>query len=117
MKTTLLITILLTITTVATSAKTTCSQFQNWEQANKYFKAKKPGYKSLDRNNDGQPCESLWRDSLDKKKQASRIRIYKYGGPHSYGKTFSSMSACEKERVKLTKSHAGSDYSYKCENK
>lgn len=98
-------------------AKKTCSQFQTWKEANTYFNAKKSGYKSLDRNNDGKPCENLWKKSLSKEKQSTRIRIYKYGSPNGYGESFSSMSACERKRVKLTKSHTGSDYTYKCEKK
>ena len=98
-------------------AKKSCKQFKSWKDANAYFKAKKPGYKGMDRNHDGKPCESLWKKEHKKGKQAARIRIYQYGSPAGYGRTFSSMSACEKERAKLTKSHKGSDYSYKCEKK
>jgi len=98
-------------------AKKTCSQFKTWKQADTYFKSKKSGYKSLDKNHDGKPCEALWKKSLSKEKKSTRIRIYKYGSPASFGRNFSSMSACEQERVKLTKANAGTDYSYKCENK
>jgi len=104
--------IVLTIIVSASYAKTTCGQFKTWKEAEAYYKAKKSGYKALDRNNDGKPCEKLWAKSLDKKEQATRIRIYKYGNPASFGKSFSSMSACEKERHKLTKANAGTDYSY-----
>ena len=117
MKRTLLILILLIGTSAAIYAKKTCSQFQSWKEAETYFKAKKPGYKSLDRNHDGKPCEKLWRESLDKNKQTTRIRIYKYGSPFSYGKTFSSIGAREQEKAKLTKSNVGSNLSYKCEKK
>ena len=59
--------------------------------------------------------------TLDKttndKKQETRIRIYKYGAPDGFGKTFNSASDCEAERVKLTESHKGLDYEYKCEKK
>jgi hypothetical protein len=108
---------LLIVTSTSVYAKKTCSQFKTWKEANTYFKAKKSGYKSLDRNHDGKPCETLWKKSLSKEKQSTKIRIYKYGSPYSYGKSFSSLSACEQERVKLTKSHARTDYSYKCEKK
>ena len=97
-------------------AKKTCSQFKTWKQADTYFKAKKSGYKSLDRNHDGKPCETLWKKSLSKKKNKTHISIYKYGSRSGRGRSFSSMSACEKERVKLTKSHIGTDYTYKCES-
>ena len=117
MKKILLIILLLLGASTAIYAKKTCSQFKNYKEANTYFKAKKSGYKALDRNHDGKPCETLWKKSLSKEKQSTRIRIYKYGSPHGYGRNFSSMRACEQERVKLTKSHKGSDYSYKCEKK
>ena len=117
MKRILLTLTLLIATSTAIYAKKTCSQFKNYKEANSYFKAKKPGYKSLDRNHDGKPCEALWKKSLSKEKQSTRIRIYKYGSPDSYGRSFSSMRACEQARVKLSKSHVGTDYSYKCEKK
>lgn len=99
-------------------AKKTCSQFKKYQEAEKYYKAKKPGYKSLDRNHDGVPCQKLWKAELSaKKKQKAILKIYKYGSSAGYGQTFSSMSACEKERVKLIKSHKGTDYTYECESK
>ncbi|SFV56034.1 hypothetical protein MNB_SV-3-159 [hydrothermal vent metagenome] len=115
-KTIITMTLLIGISTV-TYAKKTCNQFKTWQEANIYFKAKKSGYKSLDRNHDGKPCEALWEKSLNKEKRSTRIRIYQYGSPASYGKSFSSMSACERERAKLAKSNMGTDYSYKCEAK
>ena len=117
MKKILLSLILIVITSTATYAKKTCSQFKNYKEANKYFKDKKSGYKSLDRNHDGKPCEALWKKSLSNEKQSTRIRIYQYGSPAGYGKSFSSMSACEQEKVKLARANAGTDYSYKCEKK
>jgi len=117
MKKILLIIVLLSINAITSEAKKTCSQFKTWKQADKYFKAKKHGYKALDKNSDGKPCEKLWKKSLDKKKQDTSLRIYKYGFPHSFGKNFSSISACEKEAAKLTKANAVTDYSYKCEKK
>jgi len=107
--------VLICLSTPALQAKKTCSQFKNYKEANTYFKAKKAGYKGLDRNHDGKPCEALWKKSLSIEKQSTRIRIYKYGSPNGYSRIFSSMHACEQERVKLTKSHVGTDYSYKCE--
>ena len=82
--------LLINVLTV-TYAKKTCNQFKTWQEANTYFKAKKYGYKSLDRNHDGKPCEALWKKSLSKEKRSTRIRIYKYGSPDSYGQSFSSM--------------------------
>ena len=35
------------------TARITCSQFKNYHDAKNYLDAKKPGYKSLDRNRDG----------------------------------------------------------------
>ena len=113
----LLSVILLAMISPLCYGKKTCSQFKDYKEANTYFKAKKAGYKGLDRNHDGKPCEALWKKSLSTEKQKTRIRIYKYGSPYSYGQGFSSVSACERARVKLTKSHVGSDYTYKCEKK
>ena len=115
MKRILLTSTLFIAASTAIYAKKTCSQFKNYKEANTYFKAKKSGYKSLDRNHDGKPCEALWKKSLNKEKQGTRIRIYQYGSPASYGRSFSSMRVSEQERVKLTKSHVCTDYSYKCE--
>ena len=115
MKLTILISILLL--TVTIQADKTCSQFKTWNDANKYFKNKKIGYKSLDRDNDGKPCEGLRKKEKSQDKKKTRIRIYQYGSPASFGKSFSSLSACEKARAKLTKANAGTSYSYKCENK
>ena len=116
MKKILLLQLLLFVSMTNLYAKKTCSQFKTWEQANTYFKAKKSGYKSLDRNHDGKPCETLWEKSLSKEKKKTRIRIYQYGSPSGVGRHFSSVSACEKERAKLTKVNKGTDYTYNCEN-
>ena len=97
-------------------ANKTCSQFKTWKEADTYFKAKKSGYKSLDRNHDGKPCETLWKKSLSKEKKKTHIKIYQYGSSAGQGRSFSSVSACEKERVKLTKTNKGTDYTYKCES-
>lgn len=111
----IMIFILLSVISIHVHAKKTCSQFKNYKEAEIYFKAKNPGYKGLDRNHDGQPCEKLWKKSLSNIKQKIKLRIYKYNAPHGYGKNFSSISACEKEAKKLAKDNAGLDYSYKCE--
>lgn len=117
MKKMFVILIILLVGITGIHAKKSCKDFRTWEEANTYFKAKKSGYKGMDRNHNGKPCESLWEKAYVQGKQAARIRIYQYGSPAGYGKSFSSMRACEKERIKLTKSHIGSDYSYKCEEK
>ena len=36
-----------------------CADFDTQAQAQKYFLAKKPGYKRLDRDHDGEACECL----------------------------------------------------------
>jgi len=97
------------------TARTTCSQFKNYHDAKAYLDAKKPGYKSLDRNHDGIPCEKLYKTAFKKQQAKTRIRIYKYGTPSSYGRTYTTMDKCIKAKNKLSKSNAGSDYSYKCE--
>ncbi len=43
----------------ANAARVKCSDFKSWKEAQAYFDAKKPGYKSLDRDNDGVACEAL----------------------------------------------------------
>jgi hypothetical protein len=47
--------------------------------------------------------------------QKTRIKIYKFGASDGFGRTFNTPAECEAERVKLTKSHKGLDYSYTCE--
>jgi len=97
------------------SADVKCEQFKTYQDAKKYYQSHKHGYQALDRNNNGSPCEHL-KKGKSKKAKSARIKIYKYGSPYSLGQSFSSMKSCEKKRVKLTKSHIGSDYSYKCES-
>ena len=41
------------------SGKVKCSDFKSQKEAQAYFDAKKPGYKGLDRDNDGIACEAL----------------------------------------------------------
>ena len=43
----------------AHAAKVKCSDFKSQKEAQAYFDAKKPGYKGLDRDNDGIACEAL----------------------------------------------------------
>jgi len=109
--------VLILLLTITIQAGKTCNQFKTWNDANKYFKSKESGYKSLDRDNDGNPCEGLRKKEKSQDKKKTRIRIYQYGSPAGFGQSFSSSSACEKARAKLTKANAGTDYSYKCENK
>jgi hypothetical protein len=45
--------------TTTFAAKVKCADFKNQKQAQAYFNAKKPGYRSLDRDKDGIACESL----------------------------------------------------------
>jgi len=110
---------LLIISSILTfsDARVSCKQFKTWDEAQSYFKSKKHGYKSLDKNSDGKACENLWRESLGKDKQQVIMKILKYGGPHGVGKTYSSMSSCEQEKAKLTKANKVNDLSYKCEKK
>lgn len=97
------------------SARITCSQFKNYDDAKAYLDAKKPGYKSLDRNHDGIPCEKLYKTAFKKKQAKIRIRIYQYGTPSSFGRTYTTIDKCIKAKNKLTKSHVDSDYTYQCE--
>ena len=43
----------------AHAAKVKCSDFKSHKEAQAYFDAKRPGYKGLDRDNDGIACEAL----------------------------------------------------------
>ena len=101
--------------TQTAQARKTCSQFKTYAEAKSYLDAKKPGYKSLDRNHDGIPCESLYKTSFKKSQAKMRIRIYKYGYANSFGKNFSTKDKCMKEQRKLSNANKGSDYTYKCE--
>ena len=40
-------------------ASTKCADFDTQQQAQRYYNAKKPGYKRLDRDKDGEACECL----------------------------------------------------------
>ncbi len=102
--------------TLATASPKTCDQFKTYKEAKSYYDTKKYGYRSLDKNHDGKPCEILLEKELKKEKSKARIRIYQYGSPSNFGREFSSLSACNKEMKKLNSSHKGSDYSYKCES-
>ena len=106
--------LILLILTLNIFASITCSQFTNYQQAKEYLDAKKPGYRSLDKNHDGIPCESLYKTVLEEIPVA-RIRIYQYDKPASYGNTYTTIEKCIKVKDKLTKSHVGTEYSYKCE--
>jgi len=103
------------IITQTTVARTTCSQFKNYQDAKTYLDEKKPGYKSLDKNHNGIPCEKLYKTAFKKSQAQARIRIYQFGSPSSYGNTFSTIKKCQKAQMKLAISHVGTDYSYKCE--
>ena len=43
----------------AHAGRISCKDFSNQAQAQKYFKAKKKGWKLLDRDKDGEACECL----------------------------------------------------------
>lgn len=51
-------TLLLSISGVA-EARTSCKSFNTQAEAQAYYDAKKKGWKSLDRDKDGEPCECL----------------------------------------------------------
>ncbi len=50
---------LVSVSLPAHAAKVKCSDFKSQKEAQAYFDAKKPGYKGLDRDNDGIACEAL----------------------------------------------------------
>ena len=51
--------ILVSASLPAHAARVKCSDFKSQKEAQAYFDAKKPGYKSLDRDKDGIACEAL----------------------------------------------------------
>ena len=78
MKKLLLISILVLLSTISVEARTTCSQFKNHKQAQRFFEKKGHGYKSLDRDHDGEACECLRGGSSYNKSICKRWRK-KYG--------------------------------------
>jgi len=110
--------IILTLSLVAISSlySKSCAEFKDWKEAEAYYNAKEAGYKNLDKDDDGKPCNSLWVEYLKKNQKIAQIKIYKYGNPYGLGMSFASMSDCEKEQAKLTNANASTGYSYKCES-
>lgn len=51
-----------------------CADFDTQAQAQKYFLSKKPGYKRLDRDHDGEACECLKGGSSYYKSSCKRWR-------------------------------------------
>jgi len=47
------------ILVTASQARTKCSQFDDQREAQRYYDSHKKGYKSLDRDKDGEACECL----------------------------------------------------------
>jgi len=64
--------------TLSIQARTTCSQFKDHKQAQRFFEKKGHGYKSLDRDHDGEACECLRGGSSYNKSVCKRWRK-KYG--------------------------------------
>ena len=78
MKKIVLLITLLGMTTLSLQARTTCSQFNDHKQAQRFFEKKRHGYKSLDRDHDGEACECLRGGSSYNKSICKRWRK-KYG--------------------------------------
>lgn len=57
MKNIVIYSILLTLSSISYAKY--CKDFKTHQEAQAYFKAKKPGYKSLDRDGDGFACDCL----------------------------------------------------------
>ncbi len=93
-----------------------CADFKDWKEVEAYYNAKGAGYKNLDKDNDGKPCNNLWVEYLKNNQKIAQIKIYKYGNPYGLGMRYSSMSDCEKEVKRLTTVNADIGYSYQCEN-
>ena len=43
-----------------------------------------------------------------------RIQIFKYGYPHGWGQSFSSIERCYEKKRMLERQNKGSDYTYEC---
>ena len=116
MKKMIFINIIIIIAIQTLSARVSCKQFKKYEDAKAYLDAKKHGYRSLDRNHDGIPCQKLYKASLKKPQAKVRIRHYKDGHPiNFYGKRFTTLKECRIVQSSLNKSHTWSNDSYKCE--
>ncbi|HPE59092.1 MAG: excalibur calcium-binding domain-containing protein [Thiothrix sp.] len=50
---------LLTTAGTASAARVSCKNFDNQAQAQAYYDARRQGWKGLDRDSDGEPCECL----------------------------------------------------------
>jgi len=78
MKKILLIGTLTALMTLTLQARTTCNQFKDHKQAQRFFEKKGHGYKLLDRDHDGEACECLRGGSSYNKPVCKRWRK-KYG--------------------------------------
>ena len=93
-------------------AGVTCNQFDNWQAAQIYYKAKKTGYKGLDRNHDGIACQRLKTKAM--KLEKYRLITYINGSTDNIYKIYNSLSDC-KQGIKRNKSIIKNKaYSYKC---
>ena len=51
--------VLLILTTLSLQARVNCAQFADHAEAQRYYEARQHGWKSLDRDHDGEACECL----------------------------------------------------------
>jgi|GEM_PF-1864953 len=98
---------------LTTEAKNvTCEQFNSWKEAQAYFDAKKPGYKGMDRDHDGEVCEGM--SHKDKNQVEHIIQIYKDRKKDSLGSTYASIEQCEEGIKKLKNTIKNKHLTYKC---
>ena len=95
------------------NARMTCSHFHSWEDAQAYFKAKKPGYKGMDRDHDGEACESLRHKRA--KREAYLITIYQKDHMSGFGAEYPSKGRCQTAAKALKRRNSGN--TYKCVKK
>jgi hypothetical protein len=92
------------------NARVTCSQFESWEEAQAYFDAKKTGYKNLDKDHDGEVCETMSHKSKNTEKYI--IGIYNKNYRTGFGSMYNSLKACSRATKALKKRNKNN--TYKC---
>ena len=96
---------------VANSA-ITCKEFKSWKEAQAYYDAKKPGYKNLDKNHDGEVCQHLSHKNKNVVKHI--IRTYRDGVASGFGAPFDSKEECTEGIIKIKSIVKDTHITYKC---
>jgi len=94
------------------NAGVTCKQFNSWQDAQAYFEAKKPGYRNLDRNHDGEACQNMSHKA--KEIVEYNLETYVKGVFNAPSRIYSSLEDCRQAIKKLQDTVKNKNYSYKC---